>query len=181
LLVKFAAFYRNLNLGRPPAPTRAQFEQAFRFAGAQDPRSFLTNGTLVFGATGPRKAEQVLSAACANLAAVTGLREPAFLRDLSYLAGLVARDPFAHIDRSIVYECCVTFLPARFAGKAERPQRNASGNVEVVAYTEAELLSVARKLGKSPGSPNAFAERAFQVQATTRAWNTLVRLVARDA
>jgi len=37
--MKYAVFYRNLNLGRPRCPDRAQFEAAF-----------LTNGTLVFEA-----------------------------------------------------------------------------------------------------------------------------------
>lgn len=179
--MKFAAFFRNLNLGRPPAPSRSQFEEAFAAAGAQDPRSFLTNGSMVFGAKGRREAAHILSAACSNLLAATGLREPAFLREVSYLAELVAQDPFAHIDRSAVYGCYATFLPSTFARACDLPTSSPRGDVEVVQYTKAEMLSVAYKPGKSPGSPNAFAEKHFKVQATTRAWNTVVRLVQRHA
>jgi len=179
--LKFAAFFRNLNLGRPPAPARTPFEEAFAAAGAEEPRSFLTNGSLVFSAKNRPTASRVLSAARRNLASVCGLQEPAFLREVEYLAGLVALDPFAYIDRSIVYGCYVTFLPENFAAIGERPATNGRGDVAAVQYTGTELLSCALQLGKSPGSPNAFAEKAFQMPATTRAWNTIVRLVERHA
>lgn len=179
--MKFAAFFRNLNLGRPPAPARTPFEEAFAAAGAEEPRSFLTNGSLVFSAKNRPTASRVLSAARRNLASVCGLQEPAFLREVEYLAGLVALDPFAYIDRSIVYGCYVTFLPENFAAIGERPATNGRGDVAAVQYTGTELLSCALQLGKSPGSPNAFAEKAFQMPATTRAWNTIVRLVERHA
>ena len=42
--MKHAAFFRNLNLGRPNCPTRAQFEAAFVAAGAGFASSLLTNG-----------------------------------------------------------------------------------------------------------------------------------------
>ena len=44
----YAAFLRNVNLGRPNSPTRAQFEAAFLASGAASAASFLVNGTLVF-------------------------------------------------------------------------------------------------------------------------------------
>ena len=45
---RYAAFLRNVNLGRPNSPTRAQFEEAFLVSGALSAESFLVNGTLVF-------------------------------------------------------------------------------------------------------------------------------------
>jgi hypothetical protein len=53
--------------------------------------------------------------------------------------------------------------------------------VRVLEYAAADMFSVSLKLGASPGSPNLFAERQFGVPATTRAWNTVVRLVERHA
>ena len=78
--MKFVAFFRNLNLGRPPAPTRAQLESAFLDAGAESAESFLTNGPLVFVASWPDKARLIVIRACAFLQESTGFREPAFLR-----------------------------------------------------------------------------------------------------
>lgn len=177
--MKFAAFFRNLNLGRPPAPDRAQFEAVFIEAGAGSAASFLVNGTMVFEASSRRRAAQVLKQAQALLLAANGFEEPAFLRSLDDLAALVRSDPFAGIDKASVYERCVTFLHPKLILPEPVPKANARGDVQVLACTQTELLTTALKFGASPGSPNLFAEKAFGLPASTRAWNTVVRLVQR--
>jgi uncharacterized protein (DUF1697 family) len=179
--MKLAVFFRNLNLGRPPAPTRQQLEAAFLEGGARSAQSFLTNGTLVFEPAPRSRGRREVEAACAILQRTLGFAEPAFVRPLPILAGLVARQPFRGIDPASVYERCITFLPDRFVLPQDAPRANASGNVRVLEYAAADMFSVSLKLGASPGSPNLFAERQFGVPATTRAWNTVVRLVERHA
>lgn len=179
--MKFAAFFRNLNLGRPPAPTRIELEQAFVEAGAKQAASFLTNGTLVFAAPSPKTAGAIFDKARSRLRRGNGFLEPAFLRRVDELAALVAREPFQAIDRRRVYDCYVTFLHTDVDLPVDPPRANAKGDVQIVEYTAAEMFSVAHKFGASPGSPNAFAEKAFGAPATTRAWNTVVRLVRKHA
>ncbi|MET0334009.1 MAG: DUF1697 domain-containing protein, partial [Rhizobacter sp.] len=67
--MKFAAFLRNVNLGRPGVPTRVQLEAAFVEAGAPDAQSFQVNGTAVFSARSQAGAERVLRKALKLLAA----------------------------------------------------------------------------------------------------------------
>ena len=110
--VKYAAFFRNLNLGRPNCPSKAQLEAAFISAGASAAASFLTNGTVVFTVKSEARAMKVLALARQILQAECGLREPAYIRSIDYLAGLVALDLFAAIERGDVYECCISFLHA---------------------------------------------------------------------
>lgn len=179
------AFFRNLNLGRPHCPSRAQFEEAFTLAGASQAASFLTNGTLVFAARSPAQARKIVAAASQTLAASCGLKEPAFLRPLDHLAALVRSDPFAGIDREQVYECCVSFLhsQAHWPASASPPEstrsESADGNVRVLSCTDGEVFSLSFKPGKTPGSPNALLEKRLGLPATTRAWNTVCRLVAK--
>lgn len=176
--MKYAVFFRNLNLGRPHCPTKAQLEDAFISAGAGFAASFLTNGTLAFSAASPAEARQVLAAACSIMQARCGLREPAFLRRVADLARLVEQQPFAAVDRSTVYECCVTFLPTPPLPRLPAlPLQSKRLDVELLAYTKAEVLSLSRKVGKSPGSPNAFLERLLALTTTTRSWSTITRLV----
>jgi uncharacterized protein (DUF1697 family) len=175
--MKFAVFLRNVNLGRPRCPSRLQFEEAFLAAGADEAASFLVNGTLVFAAPAAR-ANAVLRQATARLHDACGLVEPAFLRRVDALAQLVAADPFAAVDRAAVYECGVTFLSPRVTLPA-LPIHSSRGDVDVLACNGSEAFSVCRKLGSSPGSPNALLEKVGGAPATTRAWNTIVRLVAK--
>ncbi|MEJ8854265.1 DUF1697 domain-containing protein [Variovorax robiniae] len=174
--MRYAAFFRNLNLGRPNCPTRVQFEQAFIDAGAMAAQSFLTNGTIAFD-VGERAVDALLDEAAQLLATRCGLREPGFVRELSYLAALAKVAPFEGIDRSTVYELCITFLHADAVVPQDLPVISPRGDVQIVHVTDAEVLSVAHKFGQSPGSPNAYLEKSLGLPATTRAWNTVLRML----
>lgn len=178
--MRFAVFLRNVNLGRPRCPDRSQFEQAFLAAGAAQAASFLVNGTLVFDAPAAR-GKAVVRAAVARLHEVCGLVEPAFLRRVDDLAGLVAADPFAAVDRASVHECCVTFLAPDAPALPPLPLDSRRGDVRLLAARGGDVFSVSYELGSTPGSPNAFLERTLAAKATTRAWNTIVRLVDKYA
>ncbi|RZL85585.1 MAG: DUF1697 domain-containing protein [Variovorax sp.] len=179
--MKHAVFFRNLNLGRPRCPTKAQFEAAFMAAGAESASSFLTNGTLVFEVRTKTQARRVLARASEALADECGLREPAFLRSMDHLAELVALDPFARVDRGSVYEVCATFLGPKRMALPALPLVSKRQDVEVLHATEGEAFSLCRKIGNTPGSPNALLEKVLGAPATTRAWNTVVRLVEKHA
>jgi uncharacterized protein (DUF1697 family) len=75
--VKFAAFFRNVNLGRPNNPTKVQLESAFVAAGASSAASFLTNGNIAFTAGTEARARKVVASACEMLKTECGLKEPA--------------------------------------------------------------------------------------------------------
>lgn len=179
--MKYAAFFRNLNLGRANCPDRAQFEQAFLDAGAIEASSFLTNGTLVFRARPRAGALSLLARAAKILHAGCGLREPGFLRPLDDLADMVTADPFAQVDRATVYECCVSFLHADIGELPPVPVASRRRDVEILRFTPGAAFSLSRKIGNSPGSPNAFLEKLLGLPATTRNWNTVVRLVQKHA
>lgn len=178
--MKYAVFFRNLNLGRANSPDKALLEAAFAEAGALRPASFQVNGTLVFEARGDAAAQAVLKRARRTLQAACGLTEPAFLRRMAALAALVERQPFADQAMETVYECCISFLADPTPGPPP-PLRSTRGDVEVFGYDTAAhaALSLSRKLGASPGSPNALLERTLGAPATTRNWGTLSRLVAK--
>lgn len=177
--MKYAAFFRNTNLGRPKSPDRTQLESAFLRAGASSARSFLTNGTLVFEADAD--AAPLTLRAREHLQASCGSTEPAFVRSLPHLARMVAADPFAGIALDDVYECCATFLSARAGRKVAVPQGNARGDVAIIGRQGDAVFSLSRRFGASPGSPNAYLEKLLGAQATTRNWNTILRLVAKHA
>ena len=178
--MKYAAFFRNVNLGHLNCPTKAQLEAAFVIAGAESAASFLTNGTVVFAVAFGIEPHDVLAAAHRTLQVECGLREPAYIRAVDYLVGLVALDPFAFVERSSVHECCVSFMPHGVTLPA-LPLESSRGDVEVFRSTGTEALSLSRKVGTTPGSPNAFLEKLLGSPVTTRAWNTVVRLVQRHA
>ena len=175
--MRCAAFFRNVNLGRPNAPTRAQLEAAFRDAGAASATSFLVNGTLVFDVPAGLRPRALAARACALMRARCGLREPVFVRRVDELAALVASDPFAGAAVDGEDCACASFLAGHRARLPAFPLRTPRGDVDFVATTGADVFSIARVVGRSPGSPNAWLERTLGAPATTRNWRTIVRLV----
>lgn len=175
----YAAFFRNLNLGRANCPTKAQFEEAFMAAGAVAAKSFLTNGTISFAADTNAAAQEILAGARERLRETCGLKEPGFIRDTDYLSRLVSLDPFGAVERAAVHECCVSFLPAECGPLTELPAESRRGDVKLLRVTDTEVLSLSLRVGSSPGSPNAWLEKCLGVSITTRSWSTVVRLVQR--
>lgn len=176
--MRYAAFFRNLNLGRRNCPDRGQFEAAFLDSGAATARSFLANGTIAFDAGSGQDAMGILGRASDLLAARFGMVEPAFLRDMAHLAWLAGTAPFDAIEAASVHGCFVTFVH-RDARPGRLPAGSRRGDVEVVGITALEVLCTARQVGQGIGNPNAFVEKSLGAPATTRAWNTLLRLVDR--
>ncbi len=178
---RYAAFLRNVNLGRPNSPTRAQFEEAFLVSGAASAESFLVNGTLVFTLAPGARPRAVAERACEAMRASCGMREPVFVRGVEELRVLVAGDPFAGQAAEGRDACCITFLGAPRKPLPALPFVTARGDLELLRSDDTHVLSVSRWVGSSAGSPNAWLERALGEPATTRNWRTVVRLVEKYA
>jgi uncharacterized protein (DUF1697 family) len=176
-VARYAAFLRNVNLGRPDSPTRVQFEDAFLKSGAASAESFLVNGTLVFTLAPGARARAVAARAREAMAATCGLREPVFVRALDELRALVESDPFAGQVAEGRDACCISFLGAPRRPLPPLPLVTARRDLELLREDGPHVLSVSRWVGKSAGSPNAWLERTLGEPATTRNWRTIVRLV----
>ena len=174
---RYAAFLRNVNLGRPRSPTRAQLESAFLAAGAGTAESFHVNGTLVFTLAPGTRPRKLAARACEALAASCGMREPVFVRSVDELRALAASDPFAGRIAEGRDACCISFLGALRKPLPALPFATPRGDLELLRAEDTHVLSISRWVGASEGSPNAWLERRLGEPATTRNWRTLLRLV----
>lgn len=177
----FVSFFRNVNHGRPGSPTREQLVEAFRAAGGQDVDSFLTHGNAIFSAPGEDEARTIVEAASEHLRQACGLAEPAFTRKAERLAELVQADPFKEAPRDGVHHQFISFLPEGVSQVGIMAAVSPRGDVEVFQIWDAEAFSITRLIDGRAGSPNALLERVLDVPATTRNWNTVVRIVRKVA
>lgn len=175
--MKFVAFFRNVNLGQPGSPTRAQLESAFLQAGASMAASVMSNGTLVFSVADSDVAQSISARACETLKQVCGLNEPAFVRSLSYLATLVAGDPFAGFGELAVNKRCISIFDRQANVQVELPLESQRGDCIVFSIGDGDALSVTREVNGKAGYPTPVLERAFGVPVTTRSWTTLLRVI----
>lgn len=175
--MQFVAFLRNVNLGQPKSPTRAQLESAFERAGAAAATSFMSNGTLVFTAAGRRLAESTARRAAALLRADCGLTEPVFVRSLRHLTELVAEDPFADADYAPAAERAFSVFDPAGAPRLSAPLESARRDCLVFRLDAGEAFSLMRTIAGQTGYPTPVLEKALGRPVTTRGWTTILRLV----
>jgi len=179
--VKFAAFFRNTNLGQVGSPTRTQLEQAFLEAGAYTASNFQVNGTLVFEATTSSSAQSILHSASKTLQTVAGLREPGCVRSLAALSRLPWEEVFAGVDPTTIHELTVSFACSKVRNSVVLPQSTQRRDAVVLWLESNNALSITRKVMSGPGSPNMLLERLTGVAFTSRSLGTIHRVLARHA
>jgi uncharacterized protein (DUF1697 family) len=175
----YAAFFRNVNLGRPGSPSRAQLESAFLKAGATAVANVRTNGTVAFDAPDRAAARRVLERASAELGAVCGLAEPACVRSLVALKALPWAAVYADVDPGSVFEFTVSFSCSDDAPELELPLSSARGDAVVLWAGAGDVLSITRKVMAGPGSPNALLERTKRTPYTSRTLGTIQHVLAK--
>lgn len=175
----YAAFFRNVNLGRPRSPTRTQLESAFLTAGATTVANVRTNGTIAFDAPGAAAARRVLEGASAELASICGLVEPACVRSLAILEALPWSAVYADVDPGSVFEGTVSFSCSADPPELELPLSSARGDAVVLWAASGNVLSITRKVMTGPGSPNALLERTTRTPYTSRTLGTIQHVLAK--
>ena len=137
---RHAAFLRNVNLGRPNSPTRAQLEDAFLASGAASAESFLVNGTLVFTLAPGARPRAVAARACEAMRASCGLKEPVFVRSVAELSLLVQSKPFGE-DRVPGLASCAAVDPST-AGMASRKMQDQAPLSRTVVLAERDACCI---------------------------------------
>lgn len=179
--MRFTAFFRNTNLGRPGSPSKTQLETSFADAGALEARSFQTNGTLMFGAGSAAEANTILRRATTSLRQTCGLREPGCIRSIAALRQIPFDEVFAGFDASQIFEFTVSFACGRPRNPVIVPCSNPRGDAEILWFSRGNALSLTRKIMSGPGSPNRLLEQLANVPFTSRSLTTVRRLLALDA
>jgi uncharacterized protein (DUF1697 family) len=122
----------------------------------------------------PSRARELLMAGC-------GLEQPAFLRSVHYLAGLVRAEPFAAVAQEDVDQRSITFMQPGSLIQPAAPLESARRDILFLRFTGGESPSVSRMIAGSAGDATAFLEKTFKVPVTTGNWNTIVRLTKKYA
>lgn len=179
--MKFVAFLRNVNLGQRHSPTRAQLEAAYLQAGAGAAASIMSNGTVVFTAAGGPEARAISERARVILGTVCGMREPIFVSGLGRLARLAAEAPFATAAAEGAAAPCISFFTPTPRPRLTLPLSSPNGDCVVFRLSAGLALSLTRTVRGKTGYPTPVLEHALRRPVTTRAWATLLRVIARHA
>jgi uncharacterized protein (DUF1697 family) len=172
--MRYVAFLRAVNVG---GRTIRMSDLAKRLGtlGLTGVGTFIASGNVFFNASG--EPDAIARRIEADLLAWLGYPVATMVRTWEELTALVASNPFKGLAREPDSKLYVTFLWKPPKTKVKLPLISAKEGLKLVriAGREAFLVCVRLESGKF-GFPNLSIEKELGVPATTRNWNTILRL-----
>jgi uncharacterized protein (DUF1697 family) len=177
-MTTYVAFLRGINVGGKRLIKMDDLRRVLESIGLKNVRTFIASGNVLFETSQTnrlalaRKIEKTLLTAFAH-------DVPVVLQTIAELKDLLRVGPFKKIKPGADVMLCVTLLVGEPKAGATLPLKSAIENLEVLAIkNHAAFILCRRKKNGMFSFPNNFFEKEFGVVATTRQWNTIVRIVA---
>jgi uncharacterized protein (DUF1697 family) len=176
---RYAAFLRAVNVGGRVVKM-SELAGRLTALGLAEVSTFIASGNVVF-----RSNEEPLPLARrieADLLAWLGYPVATMVRTWDELEALVASNPFKGVERAPDAKLYVAFLWEPPATKPKLPRVSTREGLRLFRIRGREAFMVAERLpdGKF-GVPNLPLEKELGVPATTRNWNTILRLMKTGA
>jgi uncharacterized protein (DUF1697 family) len=166
--MRYVAFLRAINVRGHASVRMDALRAVFEARGCGNVRSYIQSGNVVFDAE-----ESILPDLRESLSGAH-----VFIRPVEELQSLAAERPFAAYEADRSLKLYVVFL-AEAVAPPPLPIIDVKENLTLTRIEGREAFVVSgRKAGVMYGFPNVFVERELGVIATSRNWNTIVKLLA---
>jgi uncharacterized protein (DUF1697 family) len=175
--VTHVAFLRAINVGGRAVVKMTDLKGAFERAGCRNVRTFIASGNVLF--EGPARLPSALRTRVAGeLLQLFGKPPGLCYRTLDDIEALIEAAPFGHLVADRTLKLYVAFMDRVPPDIPALPILVKKELVEIAAIRAADMLIVSRRKPNGMyGFPNACVEQ-LGVVATSRNWNTVVRLAA---
>ncbi len=172
---RHAAFLRAINVGGRVV-RMSDLSKRLTKLGLADVSTFIASGNVAFTAEGER---QVLARRIeAELLAWLGYPVATMVRRWSELEALAASNPFKGVARAPDAKLYVAFLWEPPAQKPRLPRVSSKEGLTLFRIKGCEAFLISERLpGGTFGVPNLPLEKELGVPATTRHWNTILRML----
>ncbi|MCY3411538.1 MAG: DUF1697 domain-containing protein [Candidatus Heimdallarchaeota archaeon] len=170
--MRYVAFFRAINVGGKNKITKTEQEQLFVDMGCKKVSGLLATGNIFF--TSDRSAEELREEGETKLMQLLSNEVKLMIIPLEQVTKLVQKDPFANFLDSKQNVAFVSIVDKTFDSVPESLE-NSFGSFRF-EYDHPFILSFVTK--KKPGaSPNSYFEKELHCHATTRNWNTIMKIV----
>ena len=174
-MIKYVAFLRAINVGGKNLIKMDELKKKFKSAGCEDIRTYIQSGNVIFNSKISdensliKKIESELHKNLSNDVLV-------FLRTSEQLKSIIEANPFVKLISSNPTKLYVTFLTDELKPKLKLPFLSAKKDVEVIQIKDREIYCITHEIKGQYGFPNLFIEKELGVKATTRNWNTIIKV-----
>lgn len=174
---RYIAFLRGVNVaGR--TVTKDVLVDAFVRAGLDDVRTHIQSGNVSFDA--PARANRAALAKRLEqlLTAAAGHEIPVFLRSADEVAAALALDPFKKPRVIANMRPCLVFISKPLPKSAKLPFTSPKGEFDLLRATPGEVFAIMYLRNGRPGNPSAYLEKTYNLDATTRFFDTTRKILA---
>ena len=173
-MTRYVAFLRAVNVGGRVVKM-SDLSKRLAALGLADVGTFIASGNVYFNAEG--KPLEIARLIEGDLLAWLGYPVATMVRTREELDALVASDPFRGVERQPDAKLYVAFLWEPPKTKPKLPRVSTRSGLRLFRVTGREAFMVSERLADGKfGVPNLPLEKELGVPATTRNWNTILRL-----
>jgi uncharacterized protein (DUF1697 family) len=171
------AFLRAINVGGWGVVRMADLVRVFEAAGAESARTCIQSGNVLFLRRAGVAAEAYRRRVAAALVQLLGRETTVVYRSGRDLVRLAASEPFGAAARERDAKLYVGLLASPPKKLPKPPLVWAKDGLEIVGRKGSDVFVVSRRVrGGRYGFPNALLESIYGVPATSRNWNTVVKI-----
>lgn len=172
----YVAFLRGINVGGQKLISMADLSRAFIELGFKNVRTYIQSGNVIFE-TGRESRDTLLRRIEHSMYSLFGCDVPVFLRTFREIENLIALDPFGAKNADESDGLYVSFISRKIPGTPALPLFSAKKDLEIFLIRDFDIFSISHKINGRGGFPNIFIEKEFQLQATTRNWSTIKKVL----
>jgi len=175
-MTQYIAFLRAVNVGKRLVKMDA-LTKIFESANLRDVKTFIQSGNVAFRAK-ITNVELLKRKIEKHLAESLGYEVKVILTTSTELAALVKRNPFKRVEVDGAAMLFVSLLASEPMKSPRLPLHSDAENLDVIAIRDNAAFTVARRKKNGWfGFPNLFIEKQLGVDATTRNWSTVKKIV----
>ena len=172
---KFAVFLRAINVGGKNLIKMDELKKIFKSVGCEDIKTYIQSGNVTFNSKISdensliKKIESELHKNLSNDVLV-------FLRTSEQLKSIIQANPFVKMISNNPTKLYITFLKDELKQKLKLPFLSPKKDVEIIQIKNREIYCITHEIKRQYGFPNLFIEKEFDAKATTRNWNTIIKV-----
>ncbi len=173
-MIEYISLLRGINVSGQKIIKMKDLAKLFESFGFNNVKTYLQTGNVLFDSNET------------DIAKLTDFIEEKLIKELGYkvtviirtkkdLLDIVEQNPFNEYDGDVKYY--LTFLAETPAKSPTLPIRMNDIENEVFKFENNNVYTVGFNVKGRYGFPNVFIEKEFGVPATTRNWNTIIRIL----
>ena len=177
-MTRYAAFLRGINVGGHNLVKMADLQRLFVSLRFTNVKTYIQSGNVMFDA--PEKdPHEITKRIEKGLLKLLGFEVKVFVRTILQIEEMLNQNPFKKVKSSDEVKMYVTFLAEELKMKPMLPLISANKDLEVICIEGCDVFSLSRPYKGRSTFPNNFVEANFRVQATTRNWETVKKMMGR--